>query len=391
MRGTMLLILCSCLCGPSALGEEEFPYSASVSTEGVEVRCGPGWDYYSTDTLHAGQRVEVYRHEAGGWLAIRPPEGSHSWVPLRQVEAAGQDVVRVVVEGAVAWVGSSSQDVTQHKWQVRLDRGELLVVQGKATMVAGPGFAQETYCKIAPPPGEFRWIHAEHAAAPQAMAHRSSGRTIELVDFHAGKDAPRELPQRSLSSEEKAKLAKQVKEMNVDLSLLVTREINQWDLVALRGRADQLTDTARGTVYAKDARDIAQRIAEFEELQRRHQNLGQAASEANPGRQQGVSAAPRELNDDPVGTGVIPISDSGSDEEFSGVGWLMPVHSARRIAPPYALLDDDGQVKCYVTPSPGLNLRRYVREHVSVRGHQRQMASLRATLVTADRVSKARK
>ena len=58
---------------------------------------------------------------------------------------------------------------------------------------------------------------------------------------------------------------------------------------------------------------------------------------------------------------------------------------------PIALLDDTGQVKCYVTPSPGLNLRRYVREYVSVRGQQRQVASLRATLVTADRVSKARK
>ena len=168
------------------------PLHGSVSTDGVEVRCGPGWDYYSTATLEAGQRVEVYRHEAGGWLAIRPPEGSHSWIPLRQVESAGQDVARVIVDGAVAWVGSTAESVTQHKWQVRLDRGELVVVLGKATMVVGPGFAQETYCKIAPPPGEFRWIHAEHASAPQAVAHRSSGRTIELVDFHTGNQTVQE-------------------------------------------------------------------------------------------------------------------------------------------------------------------------------------------------------
>jgi uncharacterized protein YgiM (DUF1202 family) len=391
MRGLLSLILCSCMSIASALADDDFPYTAAVSTDGVQVRCGPGWEYYSTQTLRRGERVEVYRHEPGGWLAIRPPEGSYSWVPLRQLESADKDVARVLIDGAVAWVGSDAEAVKQHKWQIRLDRGELVAILEKATMAVGPGFAQETYCKIAPPPGEFRWIHAEHASAPQSIAHRTSQRTIELVDFRPGSTAPPAPPRRKVSAEELAKLSKQVKELNVELSLLVTRDINEWNLSAMHDRTEALATEARDTRFAEEAREIADRVDEFKSLKRRYEQLGDMDSLAALDRPQGVSAAPRELDDEPVGTGVIPVSDGDSESHFSDIGWLMPVHSAKRIAPPFALLDDTGQVKCYVTPSPGLNLRRYVREHVSIRGQQRQVASLRATLVTADRVSKARK
>jgi uncharacterized protein YgiM (DUF1202 family) len=388
MRGPITLFCC-CVFVTSAVADDEFPYSATVSTDGVEVRCGPGWEYYSTGTLRKGDRVEVYRHEPGGWLAVRPPEGSHSWVPARQLESTEEKVARVVVDGAVAWVGSNTESIRQHKWQIRLDRGELVAVLDKATMAVGPGFAQETYCKIAPPPGEFRWIHAEHAAAPQSIAHRSAKRNIELVDFRPGSTATKRSSRRAVSAAELEELSEQFKELNVELSLLVTRDIAEWNLSALEERTRQLADAARDTKYADEVREVAARVGEFKTLKERYEHLGDVSAVAD--RTQGVSAAPRQMDDAPIGTGVTPASSGGDADYFSDVGWLMPVHSAKRIAPPFALLDDTGQVKCYVTPSPGLNLRRYVREHVSVHGSQRDVASLRAALVTADRVRKASK
>jgi uncharacterized protein YgiM (DUF1202 family) len=390
MRG-LLALICCCLLETLAAADDDFPYSATVSDQSVEVRCGPGWEYYATDVLRQGQRVEVYRHEPGGWLAIRPPEGSHSWVPARQLESVGQDVARVIIDGAVAWVGSSAESVRQHKWQIRLDRDELVAVLDKVTMSAGPGFAKETYCKIAPPPGEFRWIHAEHAAAPQSIAHRSAKRKLKLVDFRPGSTAPKQPPRRAVSSEELAELSKQLKQVNVELALLVTRDISQWNLDALQDRATQLVTAARETKYEDEVREIAERVEQFKSLRRRYEQLGDMDRVPVGDRSDGVSAAPREIADEPIGTGIIPASTGTSEDYFSDVGWLMPVHSTKRIAPPYALLDDNGQVKCYITPSPGLNLRRYLREHVSVHGQQRSIASLRAKLVTAQRVSKARK
>ena len=66
----------------------------------------------------------------------------------------------------------------------------------------------------------------------------------------------------------------------------------------------------------------------------------------------------------------------------------MPVHSTKRVAPPFALLDDDGRVQAYVTPAPGLNLRRYTKKYVGIVGEKAYVASLRATHVSAQRVVK---
>ena len=108
--------------GAAVLGADQtFPYPAQIAVDEVEVRCGPGWDYYATQRLPRGTRVEVYRHDPGGWLAIRPPEGSFSWVTARHVRAtADKNIAEVILDGAVAWVGSAPTNVAQHKWQVRL-------------------------------------------------------------------------------------------------------------------------------------------------------------------------------------------------------------------------------------------------------------------------------
>ena len=70
----------SALRGLPARAEQAFPYKAYVTAAEVYVRSGPGRTFYPTDKLHTGDQVEVYRHDPGGWCAIRPPEGSFSWV-----------------------------------------------------------------------------------------------------------------------------------------------------------------------------------------------------------------------------------------------------------------------------------------------------------------------
>ena len=57
-----------------------FPYTAFVANENGAVRSGPGEQYYPVMNLAQGNAVEVWRHDPGGWCAIRPPEGSFSWI-----------------------------------------------------------------------------------------------------------------------------------------------------------------------------------------------------------------------------------------------------------------------------------------------------------------------
>ena len=155
MRGPILL---ACLATSMfhALGHTaEFPYVAYVSSDDVYVRSGPGKNYYPTAKLKRGEQVEVYRHDPGGWYAIRPPRQSFSWVSARQLDPAEKRLAVVNTDRAVARVGSVFSEM-RDVIQVRLNKGE------RVELVEAEPVADGKWYKIAPPAGEFRWIHREY-------------------------------------------------------------------------------------------------------------------------------------------------------------------------------------------------------------------------------------
>ena len=75
---------------------------------------------------------------------------------------------------------------------------------------------------------------------------------------------------------------------------------------------------------------------------------------------------------------------SSHRDEITGL--LRPVVSKRPDAPAYALMDDNGQVRSFVSESPGVDLRSYVGRRVGVSGIVGYVPELRADHVTARRV-----
>jgi hypothetical protein len=71
---------------------------------------------------------------------------------------------------------------------------------------------------------------------------------------------------------------------------------------------------------------------------------------------------------------------------FDGVGRLTQVVAGKANSPRYALLDERGQVACYVTPTPGVNLRRYLNQEVGVNGTLGFNQEQGAAHVTARRI-----
>lgn len=157
---------------PAAEAERgSLPLSVAVAHPVAYLRAGPGDDYYPTDRLDRGTSVEVWAIDPGGWCAIRPVEGSFSWVRAADIdeEIAGpppEGVVRpgrgpaprigvVVADGAVARVGSQLNDL-RHVAQVRLEAGERLAVLGRERVAEGRHAG--LWLRIEPPAGEFRWI-----------------------------------------------------------------------------------------------------------------------------------------------------------------------------------------------------------------------------------------
>ncbi|MCA9191907.1 MAG: SH3 domain-containing protein [Planctomycetales bacterium] len=132
-------------------------YVVYVSTQQAMLHSGPSKEAYPTSVLRRGHSLDVYSRTEDGWLGVRPPQGSFSWV--RAADAyllPGGKIIEITSSTAVSWIGSSLGSAKSYQWQVRLKPGEQLSLQGETT-VQEDGKPTLWY-KVAPPAGEFRFI-----------------------------------------------------------------------------------------------------------------------------------------------------------------------------------------------------------------------------------------
>ena len=198
----LLAVIAACwlLTTPPARGEQAFPYRAYVVTDDVYVRSGPGQSYYPTCKLKAGHVVEVYRHDPGGWYAIRPVDGSFSWVSGRYLDLGEDNLATVKGERVAARVGSRFSPI-RDVIQVRLARGEVVELADRQSAERGP--AEKTWYKIAPPSGEKYTLGGggRRLSAPADDKPRRTMRKV-AVKAWARMEPPGVQDQRGLSAAE---------------------------------------------------------------------------------------------------------------------------------------------------------------------------------------------
>ena len=132
---------------------ESSPYQARVIAAGAPFTAVQARISIPRIRCTQGDTVEVYREKPGGWLAIRPPVGSYSWVAERDLMLKDGGLAEVVKDDVASRIGSRLND-RHNAAQVRLKKGEGVEVLGEENI------SGEKWCKIAPPAGEFRWIQA---------------------------------------------------------------------------------------------------------------------------------------------------------------------------------------------------------------------------------------
>ncbi|MBI2477950.1 MAG: hypothetical protein HYV60_04685 [Planctomycetia bacterium] len=162
--------------------------------------------------------------------------------------------------------------------------------------------------------------------------------------------------------------------LDLRLSETVSEEPSQWKLAALREDAEALLEQSDTTLRRGKARLMLENIKEFEKLQLNY------AGTANP------EADLRQRELPPTGGLSATPASSDFDPRFDGRGWLLPVHSSHQASPPYALLDQQGQILTFVSPAPGLNLHRYLRKEVGIFGQRSRAEFLKKPHLTADRI-----
>lgn len=173
------------------------PYRVYVAQEDSFARCGPSGEFYRTDPLSHGQVLDVYVEAADGWLGIRPPVDSFCWVPADAINIrSGSDQGEVIEDNLVAWIGTHLGRARRYKWQVQLAKKETVTVIGKSQREGPDG--PQTWYRIVPPSGEFRWVHSDQIVdSPQALiasVRKTDSRDVRFLSdggYRANRDETR--------------------------------------------------------------------------------------------------------------------------------------------------------------------------------------------------------
>jgi uncharacterized protein YraI len=131
-----------------------FPYVAEITGTDVNIRSGPGTNYYRCGMLDKNGKVRVVSTQSG-WSRIVPPAGSFSWISRRYISPdPANPTTAVVTRDAVAVYAGSDYVEPMHSTslQLKLDRGDRVRLLGEE---------KDDYYKIVPPDGAYLWISSE--------------------------------------------------------------------------------------------------------------------------------------------------------------------------------------------------------------------------------------
>jgi hypothetical protein len=187
--------------------QKKVPEAVYVAVEQARLYAGPSSDFYPTGDAKRGTVLEVYHRTQNGWLGVRPPQGSFSWVPASQAYLLpGGRVIEIIDANSVSWIGTELGSAKQYRWQVQLKVGEQLTVLGEATIKNDTDDQEALWYKVSPPAGEFRWIEqtvVSKTAPPVAPTAIPSDSQVGSKAVEAQSAEPKSKPKESSLAEAK--------------------------------------------------------------------------------------------------------------------------------------------------------------------------------------------
>lgn len=365
-------------------GATRFPYSAFVAGETAAVRSGPGEQYYPVMNLAQGNAVEVWRHDPGGWCAVRPPEGSFSWISGDFVET--NDVRRGVIVGhqvnvRVGTQFSELRDVVQ----MQLNAGDAVDILDARLLSLGERMT--TWYKIAPPAGEFRWLHESQltsdAAGPAPAAVQATAlQATALVDL-AVEDKATINPLAHVDAlPEGASAEATLAELEIALSAMVAAEPTAWHFTEMKRRAEAVLQQSETAIERSRARQFLSKLSRFEDIAKRFAAMAELRTQTTAIDQAIVTTTAPAVRVEPVAA----LDGSTDTSRYDGVGRLTQIVKTADGGSAYALTDERGETTAYVLAAPGVNLRQYVGLNVGVNGIRGYKSDERMPQLTAKRV-----
>ncbi len=183
-----------------------FPYIAEIISDNVNIRSGPGTNYYRCGNLNTGAKVRVVSSKFS-WSQIVPPEGSFSWISKQfvSVDAANPTVGTVTGDGIRVYAGSPDREPIHSEIpQLKLNTND------KVTLIGGE---ISDYYKIVPPAGAYLWVSTSYVRPLGAVGEvvpTAVEKPAQIVQPSAPPQAPADTPLEATKLKEYYNLQKQI-------------------------------------------------------------------------------------------------------------------------------------------------------------------------------------
>ncbi len=366
------VILLAMLLAPSAHpfgNSPDFPYQATVGSDNVLVRSGPGGRYYPTGRLAAGDRVTVHRHDPGGWFMVSPPEGSFSWISAHGVNISGSQGTITALSLPVQ-VGSRFDETDRNVTSRELSRGETVTIIGR-----GQDAAENQLLKIAPPRLEFRWVSGGVLApltnpTPDQPVKKTTDRKIRTASIQDTRRGTSEITYETTPIDKRA--YETLKTLDATFGRIAGGPPAGWSFDQLEADYRKLMASTRVPGFGSLVR---RRLAAVTRYRTRQQTLNeiQALAESTNRRDTAIRQAGHQVTGpaQPV-TRPTPVPRPRPRPrpvpQFSGAGIVRPVGTRHPSLPSFVLVAPDGKLLAFLRPARGINLAAWVNRSVGLTG-----------------------
>ena len=386
-----LLLLISNQTGTAAGINSAVPFTARIILPNAEVRSGPGSDskLYGTNNLKAGDVITVVQERTDGWLAIRPPDGSFSWVQskyLQRIVATQPNYLVQTNDGnkVPVYIGSAVLNTKPTLESARLTRGSQVKSLG-----AAQSDGKENWIPIVPPENELRYIRCEAigkqavqanptpAAVPSTPANPASSNAIVNANSAVPNCDANQRWSQAISAETAGQSTEAIRlysQIGQDFACSQPMFASQ-----AYGRAVWLRDCAsKGKTNTVQACAPGQPKLTNKALVQAVSNSQNNAPTAPIGSAPVANMVPQSNGPSPTPVKSI---NSGSGSGM-GPGFLRKAGRPQSNEPSYYIESQQGRPLIYLAPAPGQNLDLFINQRVEVSGPTTYRSDMRAYVMT---------
>jgi hypothetical protein len=331
-----------------------------VGIGSLDVFAEPDDGSFATGRLHDGDKVEVRKALADGWLAIARPEGSFHWVDGDDVEPLSDGRLYVNAPKTIVRLG--------REYLPRPGPARVTVAEGTVFRPAklpplryDDGRRRRTWRAVLAGSDEVRFVRSAGLVDPdQPRMPRARVETPERLASHA-EAAPSDLP---------PEVSGPVRKIEGDHRKVLDRPIEKWDLGDVRRDYQTLLAARRDGPTKAAVRERLDRVDQEDELSRAARNF-ESLIEKSRRRDAEVESIKESLR----------ALRTAETLAYDAEGLLQPTSRRVEGEKVFALISDEGQIVTYLRIPPGIDTTNLNARQVGVRGKSRFNEGLRFRLL----------